>query len=94
MAIVHHTQKAGLPAGSLVYMGTREATRIGVTEIRYSADSYDAMPQSPDRITKEDEEPSAIKMGIALGRDLVLAGLAFSVFVLDPRKRSRHLSGT
>ena len=42
----------------------------------------------------EDEEPSAIKMGIALGRDLVLAGLAFSVFVLDPRKRSRHLSGT
>ncbi len=53
MAIVHHTQKAGLPAGSLVYMGTREATRIGVTEIRYSADSYDAMPQSPDRITTE-----------------------------------------
>ena len=42
----------------------------------------------------EDDEPSAIKMGIAFGRDLVLAGLALSVFVLDPRKRSRHLSGT
>jgi uncharacterized membrane protein YphA (DoxX/SURF4 family) len=36
----------------------------------------------------EDDEPSAIKMGIALVRDLVLAGLALSLLVLD-RKLAR-----
>jgi uncharacterized membrane protein YphA (DoxX/SURF4 family) len=31
----------------------------------------------------EDDEPSAIKMAIALGRDLLLAALALSLLVLD-----------
>ncbi len=31
----------------------------------------------------EDNEPSAIKMAIALGRDLLLAGLALNLLVLD-----------
>lgn len=42
----------------------------------------------------QDEKPSAIKMAIALGRDLVLAGLAIGVFVLDQRNKSPNLSGT
>jgi uncharacterized membrane protein YphA (DoxX/SURF4 family) len=42
----------------------------------------------------EDEEPSAMKMGLALGRDLVLAGLAIGVFVLDRRNKSPDLSRT
>jgi uncharacterized membrane protein YphA (DoxX/SURF4 family) len=36
----------------------------------------------------EDDEPSAIKMAIAFGRDLLLAGLALSLLVLD-----RNLAG-
>jgi hypothetical protein len=42
----------------------------------------------------EDEKPSAMKMGLALGRDLVLAGLAIGVFVLDRRNKSPDLSRT